>query len=61
MLIKNFEEIIAWQKARELVTILNEIFKDSKTYYFRDQIQRAALSIMNNIAEGFERRRKDNK
>lgn len=33
-----------------------KLFKDNKDYGFRDQIQRASVSIMNNIAEGFERR-----
>ena len=36
--------------------IIYEIFKNNKDYGFRDQIQRASVSIMNNIAEGFERK-----
>jgi four helix bundle protein len=56
MKIDRFEDIIAWQKAKELtISIYNE-YKDSKDFSFRDQIQRAAVSIMNNIAEGFERK-----
>ena len=55
MVIKKFEEIISWQKARELNSIIYNHFKDSKDFSFRDQIQRASVSIMNNIAEGFER------
>ena len=45
---EKFEDLICWQRSRELAAI---------TYsHFRDQIQRAAISISNNIAEGFERR-----
>lgn len=55
---KSFQEIKAWQKARELV---NEIYAVSKTPAFfkdiglREQIRRASVSVMSNIAEGFER------
>ena len=55
MKIEKFEDIIAWQKSGQLVTGLYSVFKDSRDFSFRDQIQRAAISIMNNIAEGFER------
>lgn len=56
--IKKFEEIEAWQKARILT---NELFKISteseqaKDFTFRNQINAACGSIMDNIAEGFER------
>ena len=54
----DFRDIKAWQKARELT---NDIYSISKkaTFYrdigLREQIRRAAVSIMSNIAEGFER------
>ena len=51
-----FEDIIAWQKAKELTILIYDAFKNSKDFSFRDQIQRASVSIMNNIAEGFERK-----
>ncbi|MXN92689.1 four helix bundle protein [Flavobacterium sp. Sd200] len=57
--LNSFEEIIAWQKARELnteiyrVTNNNEIF--AKDYGLRDQMRRSSVSISSNIAEGFER------
>ena len=56
MKVNQFEEIIAWKKARELTKSIYRIFHSSRDYAFRDQIQRATISIMNNIAEGFERR-----
>ena len=55
MKIDQFEEIIAWQKAKLLSAELYLLFKDNKDYSFRDQICKASVSIMNNIAEGFER------
>lgn len=56
MVIEKFEDIIAWQKARELTIAIYIQFKNCRDFSFRDQTQRAAVSIMNNIAEGFERR-----
>lgn len=56
MKIEKFEDIIAWQKAKELTNDIYKTFRNNKDYAFRDQIQRASISIMNNIAEGFERR-----
>ena len=51
-----FEEIIAWQKARDLTLIVYRCYRDCRDYGFKDQIQRAIVSVMNNIAEGHERR-----
>ena len=56
---KTFEEINAWQNARVLVRDIYATTRCgdfSKDYGLRDQIQRAAVSICSNIAEGFERR-----
>ncbi|MHB1351379.1 MAG: four helix bundle protein [Desulfobulbaceae bacterium] len=58
MLIEQFEDVIAWQKARKLTSSVYKQFKECKDYGFRDQICRAAVSIMNNIAEGSERQTK---
>ena len=55
MKIEKFEDIVVWQKTRDLTLILYRIFKSSRDFSFRDQILRASISIMNNIAEGFER------
>jgi four helix bundle protein len=54
--IEKFEDIIAWQKAKELTIQIYRLFESSKDFGFKDQLQRASVSIMNNIAEGFERR-----
>jgi len=56
MKIERFEDIIAWQKAKELCIGIYQEFGVSKDFVFKDQILRASLSVMNNIAEGFERR-----
>jgi len=56
MKIEKFEDLICWQKARTLATTIYGLFRKSKDYSFRDQIQRATISISNNIAEGFERK-----
>jgi len=55
MTIEKFEDIIAWQKSKELTLLIYKDFRDIKDFSFRDQLQRATVSIMNNIAEGFER------
>lgn len=56
MKISKFEDIIAWQKARQLNVLLYKHLRTNHDYYFKDQILRASLSIMNNIAEGFGRK-----
>ena len=56
--IKKFEDLIAWQKARELTKQIYTITREgdfAKDYGLSGQMQRAAVSIMSNIAEGFER------
>ena len=57
--ITRFEEIEAWQSARQLSRLVYLLTKDgafSHDFGLRDQIRRAAVSIMSNIAEGFESR-----
>jgi four helix bundle protein len=56
--IERFEDLISWQKARELNVLVyaasrNAVF--AKDFSLRDQIRSASISIMSNIAEGFER------
>ncbi len=55
MAIKRFEDIIAWQKAQSYAVNIYHLFGKNKDYGFKDQICRAAVSISNNIAEGFDR------
>jgi four helix bundle protein len=55
MKIEKFENIEAWKEARILVEEAYKSFSKIKDYGFRDQIQRAVVSIMSNIAEGFDR------
>lgn len=61
MKIERFEDLEVWQFARELVRDIYRVTRRgelSKDFGFRDQLQRSALSIMSNIAEGFERKSK---
>ncbi len=56
-LIRKFEDIIAWQEARKLVASIYKLTNTgalAKDFGLRDQIQRAAVSAMTNIAEGFD-------
>ncbi len=56
-LIKRFEDILAWQEARKLVREIYGITREgtfAKDFGLRDQIQRAAVSAMTNVAEGFD-------
>ena len=46
---------MVWVKARDFILQIYKDFKNCRDYSFKDQICRAAVSIMNNIAEGFEK------
>jgi four helix bundle protein len=54
-----FEDLEAWQKSRSLTNAVYTITRKgplTRDFGLRDQLQRAAVSCMNNIAEGFERK-----
>jgi four helix bundle protein len=55
--IMRFEEIEAWQTARELTKLIYAVTDEgriSRDFGLKDQIRRASVSVMSNIAEGFE-------
>ncbi|TDY02669.1 four helix bundle protein [Thiohalophilus thiocyanatoxydans] len=57
--IKRFEDLVAWQKSRDMAATIYKTTGEgsfSKDFALRDQIRRAAVSVMSNIAEGFERK-----
>jgi len=56
--VERFEDVDAWRKARELTNLIYQITTTgefARDFGLRDQIRRAAVSILSNIAEGFER------
>lgn len=58
MAVKYFEDLEVWKSARELTSRIYKITGGgafSKDFGLRDQIRRAAVSVMSNVAEGFER------
>jgi hypothetical protein len=58
--IERFEDFIAWQKARKLTSEIYKVTNQggfARDFGLKDQIRRAAVSSMSNLAEGFERGR----
>ncbi len=57
-MVERFEDLVAWQKARKLtaeIYRLSSMGAFSRDFGLRDQIRRASVSVMSNIAEGFDR------
>jgi len=59
MTFQSFESLELWKWACRLAVTVFEVLRDVKELSLRDQMQRAAVSIASNIAEGSERSRKD--
>ena len=58
MVAKRFEELVIWQKSRDFAKMIYSLTRTlafAKDYGLKEQIQRAAVSVSSNIAEGFER------
>ena len=58
--IERFEDFVAWQKARKLTAIVYRVTNEgafARDFGLKDQIRKAAVSSMSNLAEGFERGR----
>lgn len=56
--VRRFEDLIAWQKARSLTSLLYQATRQEafhRDFGLCDQMRRATVSVMSNIAEGFER------
>jgi four helix bundle protein len=53
--IEGFEDLVVWQEATELAAEIYRYFEPSRDFTLKNQIQRAAISISSNIAEGYER------
>ena len=51
---QKYEELRIWKESREFVCEIYKMLQNNKDYGFKDQLQRATISIMNNIAEGFD-------
>ncbi|MEX2285732.1 MAG: four helix bundle protein [Planctomycetaceae bacterium] len=56
---QSFEELDVWKRSCQLAVTVYESLKDTREFALRDQMQRAAVSIPSNIAEGAERGGKD--
>ncbi|HMN25695.1 MAG TPA: four helix bundle protein [Ignavibacteriaceae bacterium] len=53
--IKKFEDLNVWKESMKLTVDIYKLLKDCKDYGLKDQIQRSAVSIPSNIAEGYDR------
>jgi four helix bundle protein len=56
MTTQSFKDLVVWNKATDLVVEIYRALQPIKDYGFRDQLQRAAVSVANNVAEGYARR-----
>lgn len=56
MAIQSFKDLHVWQKASDFSVEVYKTFSEVRDFSFKDQIQRASISISNNIAEGYAKR-----
>ncbi len=59
MMYQSFEELEVWKRGCQLAVAIHDVLRDTREFALRDQMQRAAVSIPSNIAEGAERGGKD--
>ncbi len=59
MTFQSFEDLLVWQRSKELAIEVYKCVRDSRDFGLRDQMQRAAVSVPSNIAEGYERSPRD--
>ena len=59
MAFQSFEDLQVWQRSKTLAIVVYRSLQDCRDFGLRDQMQRAAVSIPSNIAEGYERSPKD--
>ena len=59
MAYQSFEELKVWQRGKQLAVVVYKALRECRDFGLRDQMQRAAISIPSNIAEGHERTAKD--
>jgi four helix bundle protein len=52
----DFTSLTTWQKSRKLVVLVYKITDKIKDFTLKDQLRRAAISVMNNVAEGYSRK-----
>ena len=55
MKVKRFEDLLVWQKGQDLAVFIYDAYRESRDWGFKDQICRAAVSVSNSRAEGFDR------
>ena len=53
---KSYKDLLCWQKANDLVATIYKVTINLRDHVLPDQLRRAGLSIMNNIAEGYSRK-----
>jgi len=56
---QSFEQLAVWRRACQVAVSVYEVFRDTREFTLRNQMERAAVSIPSNIAEGHERGGKD--